>query len=113
LGYCKRISFSSKFPNVAVFIGAVQCPYCKKEIADNLIINEAAAVMGRSGRGAAKARDPKKMSKAGKKGGWPKGRPRTPGGSTQTASSEPEREAGLATARAVAKAAKAAKAKGK
>ena len=54
----------------------MKCPYCKKEIADKLILKEAAAVMGRSGTGAAKARDPKKMSKAGKKGGWKKGRPR-------------------------------------
>jgi hypothetical protein len=55
----------------------MQCPHCGKWIEESqLSPQEAAAVMGRIGRGAAKARDPKKMSAAGKRGGWPKGRKR-------------------------------------
>ena len=46
------------------------------EIEDDLVIKAATSIMGARGRGASKARDPKKMSEAGKKGGWPKGRPR-------------------------------------
>jgi hypothetical protein len=55
----------------------MNCPHCNAEIQDDSIILKAAAsIMGRRGRGAAKARDPKMMSKIGKLGGWPKGRPR-------------------------------------
>jgi general stress protein YciG len=52
----------------------MQCPNCGFQIPDS----EAAAAMGRRGRGQAKARDPKKMARAGRKGGWPKGRKRKP-----------------------------------
>jgi general stress protein YciG len=54
----------------------MKCPNCQTELADELILAEAGAIRGRRGRGKAKARDPKKMSKAGKKGGWPKGKKR-------------------------------------
>jgi len=54
----------------------MRCPNCDIEIADELVIKSAASIIGARGRGASKARDPKKMSRAGKKGGWKKGRPR-------------------------------------
>jgi hypothetical protein len=54
----------------------MNCPSCHAEIADAIVVKAAASINGARGRGASKARDPKKMSEAGKKGGWPKGRPR-------------------------------------
>jgi hypothetical protein len=54
----------------------MNCPACGAHIENNLVIKAAASINGARGRGASKARDPKKMSEAGKKGGWPKGRPR-------------------------------------
>jgi hypothetical protein len=54
----------------------MNCPICNAAIHDDLVIKGAASIMGARGRGACKARDPKKMSEAGKKGGWPKGRKR-------------------------------------
>jgi hypothetical protein len=54
----------------------MNCPSCNAEIQNALILKAAASIIGARGRGASKARDPKKMSEAGKKGGWPKGRPR-------------------------------------
>jgi hypothetical protein len=54
----------------------MNCPSCSAEIQDTLVIKAAASIIGARGRGASKARDPKKMSEAGKKGGWLKGRPR-------------------------------------
>ena len=61
--------YSSKMRNM-------KCPSCNAEIQDDLVIKAAASIIGARGRGASKARDPKKMSEACKKGGWPKGRPR-------------------------------------
>jgi hypothetical protein len=58
--------------------GTTSCPNCGFEIPNQLFIKAAAKIMGQMGTGAAKARDPKKMSEAGKKGGWKKGRPRKP-----------------------------------
>jgi len=57
-------------------MGKMKCPSCNADIQDDLVIKAAASINGARGRGACKARDPKKMSEAGKKGGWPKGRPR-------------------------------------
>ena len=54
----------------------MKCPSCNADIQDDLVIKAATSIIGARGRGACKARDPKKMSEAGKKGGWPKGRPR-------------------------------------
>jgi hypothetical protein len=54
----------------------MKCPSCNADIQDDLVIKAATSIIGARGRGASKARDPKKMSEAGKKGGWPKGRPR-------------------------------------
>jgi hypothetical protein len=54
----------------------MNCPSCNVEIQEALILKAAASIIGARGRGASKARDPKKMSAAGKKGGWPKDRPR-------------------------------------
>jgi hypothetical protein len=54
----------------------MNCPSCGVFIESDIVINAAASILGARGRGASKARDPKKMSEAGKKGGWPKGRPR-------------------------------------
>ena len=54
----------------------MNCPSCNTEIQDDLIIKAAASINGSRGRGDSKRRDPKKMSECGKKGGWPKGRPR-------------------------------------
>jgi general stress protein YciG len=54
----------------------MKCPNCQTELADSLILAEAGAIRGRRGRGKSKARDPEKMRRAGKKGGWPKGRKR-------------------------------------
>jgi hypothetical protein len=54
----------------------MKCPSCNAGIPDEIVIAAAASINGARGRGAAKARDPKKMSEAGKKGGWPKSRPR-------------------------------------
>lgn len=56
----------------------MKCPNCDIEIPNELVVKSAASIIGARGRGAAKARDPKKMSRAGKKGGWKKGRPRKP-----------------------------------
>ena len=62
----------------------MNCPSCNAPIQDELIIKAAASINGARGRGDSKRRDPKVLSEAGKKGGWPKGRPRkgivTPGG---------------------------------
>jgi hypothetical protein len=54
----------------------MKCPSCNAEIDETVVLRAAASIMGARGRGACKARDPKKMSEAGKKGGWSKGRPR-------------------------------------
>ncbi len=54
----------------------MKCPTCNADIHDDIVIKAAASINGARGRGAAKARDPQKMSEAGKKGGWQKGRPR-------------------------------------
>jgi general stress protein YciG len=54
----------------------MNCPSCNAEIQNDVVIKAAASINGTRGRGASKARDPKKMSEADKKGGWPKGRPR-------------------------------------
>jgi len=54
----------------------MNCPSCGIHIENARVISAAASIIGARGRGASKARDPKKMSAAGKKGGWPKGRPR-------------------------------------
>jgi general stress protein YciG len=54
----------------------MNCPSCNTPIEDAHILKAAASIMGARGRGDCKARDPKKMSEAGKKGGWKKGRPR-------------------------------------
>jgi hypothetical protein len=54
----------------------MNCPSCKAAIQDTLVIKAAASILGARGRGASKARDPKKMSEVGKLGGWKKGRPR-------------------------------------
>jgi hypothetical protein len=59
----------------------MKCPVCGTDIPDNLVVKAAASIIGAKGRGAVKARDPKKMSRAGKKGGWPKGRKRKIGNS--------------------------------
>jgi hypothetical protein len=56
--------------------GTTTCPNCGFEIPSQHFISVAASIMGARGTGASKARDPKKMSRAGKKGGWKKGRPR-------------------------------------
>lgn len=56
----------------------MKCPECGTDIPDDLVIKASSSILGALGRGASKARDPKKMSKAGKKGGWKKGRPRKP-----------------------------------
>ena len=64
---------------VAVYISKMRnmkCPSCNADIQDDLVIKAATSIIGARGRGACKARDPKKMSECGKKGGWPKGRPR-------------------------------------
>jgi hypothetical protein len=74
------MEFSLKYTaTVVVYMGNMRnmkCPFCDAEIQDDLVIKAAASINGARGRGACKARDPKKMSEAGKKGGWPKGRPR-------------------------------------
>ena len=57
---------------------SVKCPYCQNEIDDAQIRSYSNSLIGRMGPPESKARDPKKMSRAGKKGGWPKGRKRTP-----------------------------------
>jgi hypothetical protein len=65
--------------SVVVYISnmrTMKCPSCNADIQDDLVIKAATSIIGARGRGACKARDPKKMSEAGKKGGWPKGRPR-------------------------------------
>ena len=54
----------------------MKCPHCGFELAEAEILKAAASIIGSRGRGASKSRDPKKMSKAGKLGGWPKGKPR-------------------------------------
>jgi hypothetical protein len=54
----------------------MNCPSCNTPIQDDLVIKAAASIIGARGRGACKRRDSKLMSEAGKKGGWPKGRPR-------------------------------------
>jgi hypothetical protein len=54
----------------------MKCPSCNADIQDALVIKAATSIIGAPGRAASKARDPKKMSEPGKKGGWPKGRPR-------------------------------------
>jgi general stress protein YciG len=64
------------------------CPNCNFNIDDKLVVRQAARIIGSMGRGLAKARDPKKMSKAGKKGGWKKGRPRKPKESIPSASNQ-------------------------
>ena len=72
--------FSLKYTaTVVVYMSKMRnmkCPSCNAEIQDDLVIKAATSIIGARGRGACKARDPKKMSEAGKKGGWPKGRPR-------------------------------------
>jgi hypothetical protein len=74
------MGFSLKYTSTAfvyiINMRNMKCPSCNAEIHDDLIIKVAASIIGARGRGACKARDPKKMSEAGKKGGWPKGRPR-------------------------------------
>jgi hypothetical protein len=74
------MEFSIKYTTtVVVYISNtrnMKCPSCNANIDDDLVIKAAASIIGARGRGACKARDPKKMSEAGKKGGWPKGRPR-------------------------------------
>jgi hypothetical protein len=54
----------------------MDCPSCNTKIDDQLVITAAASILGSRGRGACKARDPKKMSEVGKLGGWKKGRKR-------------------------------------
>jgi hypothetical protein len=56
----------------------IKCPKCGFEFPDKKIASEAAAVLGRRGRGAAKRRSPEEMSRIGKLGGWPKGKKRGP-----------------------------------
>jgi hypothetical protein len=54
----------------------MKCSNCGFELSEADILKAAASIIGSRGRGASKARDSKKMSRAGKKGGWPKGKPR-------------------------------------
>ena len=74
------MGFSIKYTPTAVVYTSdmrnMKCPYCNVDIQDDVVIRAAASIIGARGRGPSKARDPKKMSEAGKKGGWPKGRPR-------------------------------------
>jgi hypothetical protein len=54
----------------------MNCPSCNTKIDDQLVVTAAASILGARGRGDSKRRDPKMLSEAGKKGGWPKGRKR-------------------------------------
>jgi len=54
----------------------MQCPKCGYQIADAEVVKESAAIQGRKGRGAAKARDPETMRQAGRLGGLAKARNR-------------------------------------
>jgi general stress protein YciG len=47
----------------------MQCPECGHRFSDAEILRESAAIQGRKGTGAAKARDPEKMRAAGRLGG--------------------------------------------
>jgi len=50
----------------------MQCPKCGHRFSDTEILRESAAIQGRKGTGAAKARDPEKMRAAGRLGGLAK-----------------------------------------
>jgi hypothetical protein len=54
----------------------VRCPKCGHTLSDAAILRESAAIRGRLGFGAAKARDPQKMRAAGRLGGLAKARNR-------------------------------------
>ena len=74
------MEFSLKYTATAVvYIGNMRnmkCPSCNADIQEDLVIKAAASINGSRGRGDCKRRDSKLMSECGKKGGWPKGRPR-------------------------------------
>jgi general stress protein YciG len=52
----------------------MQCPECGHQFSDAEILRESAAIQGRKGTGASKARDPEKMRAAGRLGGLAKAR---------------------------------------
>jgi hypothetical protein len=58
----------------------MHCPQCHCEIPDSDVIRYSASLISRMAPPESRARDPEKMSAAGKLGGWPKGRPRYPKG---------------------------------
>jgi hypothetical protein len=69
-------TFFLSIPQLLSYTENMQCPSCNAAIQDDLVIKAAASINGSRGRGDCKRRDSKLMSECGKKGGWPKGRPR-------------------------------------
>jgi hypothetical protein len=56
----------------------VRCPYCNREIDDAYVQSHVARRLGRIKSPKKGKRDPEELSRMGKLGGWPKGKPRGP-----------------------------------